>query len=440
MYRQHPNRSRGAALLIFVIFFMFASLALALGIGRGVYGDILRYRVLEHSKEAFFGADAGAEDAIHRHRKSKNYSSSEQFALGDTLIFVTRTNDSDGFYFNVHASTSNAHRSEYVALLFGSGGSFAYGLQSDTGGITMENSSSVLGNVYSNGVVQGTGIGAGSLVAGSIISAGPGGLIDGVHATGTVWAHSIDDSTVDGDAHYYATSTLTASTVSGTKFASSSDHATSSLPFSDTKIEGYKADAEAGGIIASTDPECSSGIYTIDVDTTIGPVKIECDVIVDKSATDLTLAGPVWIVGNLTTKSGPSFHVDPLLIGKTIAIIADNPSARATSSKIVLQNSALFFGAGTGSYILLISQNNDEELGGPTVAINSKQSASGDLLLYAGHGEILVEQSGQYVGITGLHIRLQNSAQIIYETGAVSLDFPAGPGGGFLVGTWKEIE
>jgi len=163
-------------------------------------------------------------------------------------------------------------------------------------------------------------------------------------------------------------------------------------------------------------------------------------VFVDKASTVWTLAGQIWIEGNLTTKSGPTFEIDSSLDGKAIPVIVDNPADRITSSKIELQNSAVFTGAGDNSYIILISQNNAEENSQPDIAINTQQSAEGDVLLHASHGEVLIEQSGEFVGVAGLLLRLQNSAQIIYKTGAISLEFPDGPGGGYIIGRWEEIE
>ena len=173
---------------------------------------------------------------------------------------------------------------------------------------------------------------------------------------------------------------------------------------------------------------------------TIGPVKIACDLIIDKSSTDLTLSGAVWVEGNITTKSGPTILVDPSLAGKSIPFIADNPGDRTTSSQIFIQNSALFQGAGEDSYVLMISQNSDAENGGSEVAITAGNNAGGDLLVYAAHGEILLKNNISLKEVSGYRIHLQNFAKVIYETGLASLLFTTGPGGGYVVDGWWEIE
>ena len=120
-------------------------------------------------------------------------------------------------------------------------------------------------------------------------------------------------------------------------------------------------------------------------------------------------------------------------------MIADNPSDRLTSSKAKITNSAEFFGAGLGSYILVVSQNESAENGGSEKAIEVENSANGDLLIYASHGEILLQNSVSLKEVTGYKIRIKNSAEVIYETGIASLLFTSGPSGGFSIDSWLEI-
>ncbi|MCA9363813.1 hypothetical protein KC727_01180 [Candidatus Kaiserbacteria bacterium] len=456
MNNRYPTqqKNRGAALLTFVILFLLTSAAFVFAVTRGVYFDLTRYRTLETSKQTFFGVESAIEDAIHRHRNSKDYDVSESFTIGDTDLTVSRAIVSGHFEFDIVGTTNTLVRKGYLEFTIGAGTSFSYGLQSDTGGILLENSSSVLGNIYSNGTVVGTGGGPdGNDVFGTVISAGASGYVEGIHATGNVYAHGIDDAVIDGNAYCDA---IDGSTVSGNLLCNTvtatspnpadgpgpaDDQPPSDLPLTDEDIDDIKAAAEAGGVIASTDPECSGGTYSIDASTTIGPVKIECDVEVRNSGTVVTLEGQVWIEGDLIIGIGqPEIAISSSLEGETLTIVADDESNRTTSSKVDLGNKATFSGYGDNSYIILVSQNNDEEMGGSEIAINSGQSSVGDVLLHAAHGEIVISQSGEFVGVAARLIRLQNSAQIIYQTGAISLLFPDGPGGGYIINEWSEVE
>ena len=111
------------------------------------------------------------------------------------------------------------------------------------------------------------------------------------------------------------------------------------------------------------------------------------------------------------------------------------------SYKIELQNSAQFQNSGTeGSYILILSQNNSAENGGGEKAIILKNSANGDVLVYAGHGEIELQSSVDLKEVTAYRIRIKNSAQIIYESGLANILFTSGPSGGYSISDWKEIK
>jgi len=160
------------------------------------------------------------------------------------------------------------------------------------------------------------------------------------------YCDSIDKSNVVGQLFC---NTVTATTPNPATGPGPLDQPTTTLPISDAKIEEWKLDAANGGVILSTDPECSSGTYTIDSATTLGPIKIECNLLVDKGSTVLTLAGPVWITGNLDTKSSPTIRVDPALPNKSIQLILDNPSNRLTSSKALLDQGATFTGSAGNS-------------------------------------------------------------------------------------------
>ena len=325
-------------------------------------------------------------------------------------------------------------------LTIGVGASFNFGMQGGNGGVLMENNSTVLGNVFSNGSVVGMN---NNIVYGDIISAGPAGLANGVHATGSVWARTITGSVVDYDAYYQ---TLTGTLVFGSTCVSnvhchpgSADQATATLPISDESIDEWKAAAQAGTVIASTSPQCSSGTYTINSDTTLDTVKIECDFIVEGNSTDLYLKGPVWVVGNIDIKNTVTLRVHASSTARSIPIVADKPTDRLISSKIVLQNSSVFVGNGSSSYIFLISQNNSSELGGSEIAINMKNNTTGALLLYAAHGRILVENGSGIKAVTGYQIHTQNNTQIVYESGLMNTLFTSGPGGGYTITSWKEI-
>jgi hypothetical protein len=62
------------------------------------------------------------------------------------------------------------------------------------------------------------------------------------------------------------------------------------------------------------------------------------------------------------------------------------------------------------------------------------------LLVYAGHGKIVLQNGISLREVTGYRIEAQNSAEIIYESGLANILFTTGPSGGFTLSDWNEVE
>lgn len=442
-FRRQPN-TRGAALLVSVVFFLATSLFLVTAIGGGAYGDLAQYRALSSGKVSFFASEAGIEDAVYRHRAVMNYSNTESFSIAGADVSVVRTGDSDTYTFVSEGNRGGAVRRNTTNLVIGGGASFGFGLQSGNGGLTLANSSRVYGNVFSNGQVTGSG----NSVYGDIISAGPSGLVSGINATGTVWAHTITSSTVGEDAYYQ---TLTGTLVSGASCTGnpnchpgSPDQATRTMPIADSVIEEWKAAAEAGGTLplASCSGGLPTGLYIIDTNQTIGPLKIPCNLEISKNATILTLAGPVWVEGNITTQNGPTIQADPSTPDKGAVMIADNEGNRTTSSKLTIQGSTGYAGAAGDSYVLMVSMNNSAASGGGEVAMDIDNNTPGserEVIYYAPYGKIVGRNSLLLRGATAHQISLANSAAVYYETGMLNPLF-SGTGGSYTIEGWREVE
>lgn len=429
---QFPRiKNQGQAAIAAVVFFVAFMVSITYGLSSIALHSEKITRTYIDGKTSYFFAEAGTEDVAYRWATGRSVDNTEVLALDGSSATVTTTIVGDDKEIT-SVGDYGAHIRKIVVRInvLPTGNTFNYGVQAGAGGIFMENSSEVLGNVFSNGPVISNN---NNIVRGDIISAGPSGLIDGAHATSTGRAHTIRNATIDGNAYYQ---TIFNTIVGGTQFPGSPDQATSSLPITDEQINTWEQEAASGGVIASPCP------YKIQNDATLGPIKIACDVEISGNNFTVTLTGNVWITGNLTISNSPLIRVDPSLGETTIAVIADNPADRLSSSKVMLQNSAVFEGSGSeNSYILVISQNASSEGGGSEIAIDLKNTATGDILLYAAHGEIVQENNNNLREITGYKIHLKNNAKVIYESGLANLLFTSGPsGGGVDIKRWQEAE
>ena len=422
---------KGAAMLIAVILFLFVSSTIVLGITAPILKQARISTDLVRSKESYYYAEGALEDAFYRIKNGKSISS------GDTIItngYTTTITISTASGVKTILAVSNRDgiiRKMQSQVVAGVGASFNYGVQVGLGGFVLENSSTITGNIYSGGPITG----AGNTISGDAVSSGSSGLIDDVHITNSAYAHTIQDSDVDANAYYVI---KTNTTVGGTSFPNSPDQPVANLPISDEQIALLEADAVAGGVISSPCP------YKITSTVTLGPKKITCDLEVSGSAV-VTLAGSVWVTGDIDIKNSALIKISSSFPENTSpALIADNPANRSSGSKISLQNTATFQGSGgsgnSDSYIFAISQNNSAETGGTNDAISMKNSSAGEVVLYAGHGQISIENSATLRQVTGYKIKMKNSANLIYEEGLADTLFSSGPSGGWNISTWQEVQ
>lgn len=417
----------GQALMTAVIFFLFISLSVVGGMSFSILRGTKLSLDIINSKESYFLAEAAVEDVVFRIARGKSYSSNEVITLNNSFATTTTEGVAGEVELISTASVNDNVRKIKIVMTSGDGASFHYGVQSGEGGMMMDNLAQVTGNAYSAGPISASND---NEIRGDVISAGPFGFVSGVYATGTVFAHNISDSEIEGDAYYQ---TISDTIVWGNSYPDSPDQSTCDLPISDELIERWKNSA-ATSVVSSPCP------YVIDSDTIIGPVKIACDLEIKGSPT-VTFAGPVWVEGDITFQNNAIVRVGVSVGGKSVPIIADNLNDRLASSKIILKNNVEFYGSGEGgSYILMISQNNSAENGGDERAIEIINNVLGDLLIYAGHGKISVQNGATLREVTAHTIHLSNLADIVYETGLASLLFEAGPSGGMSITSWGEVE
>lgn len=164
-------QKKGQAALIAVMFMMAIMLSAIFGV---VLLSLKEARVAgenNKSRNSFFAAEAGIDDAVYRLKRGKNLSSSYAVSLNGATanINVTTVSGSEK-KITSSGDASGANRALSTDLITGTDSvSFFYGVQVGDGGLDMSNNSQVNGNVYSNGNITGAN---GATITGSATVAG----------------------------------------------------------------------------------------------------------------------------------------------------------------------------------------------------------------------------------------------------------------------------
>lgn len=420
--------SRGQAVILAVIFFMTISAIMGFGIMNPVLRQAKQASDFINTRASLYLSQSVNEDAIYRYKTNKKFVSPSVIILNGFKATVISTPVAGGVELTSSGNVVNLVRNIKTHLTSGTGNSFHYGLQSGNGGIDLNNSATINGNVFSNGPITGANS---NIIKGTVVSAGPSGQISGVHATSSAYAHTISSSNIDGDAFYQSVSDTS---VDGVLHPGSADVATSSLPIPDSTIAAWEAEATTGGTYTSPCP------YSISGTVSIGPKKINCDLNISNDAV-VTLTGHVWVVGDISISNQAEVKVSSTMGSKSVTLIADNPAQPTSEGRITLSNSSVYSGSGNpNSYLVMISQNRSAEVGGENSAITTSNSTGGKLLLYAPHGLIQLSNSIILKEVTAYKISMNNSAEINYESGLANLLFTSGPSGGYVFDSWREVQ
>lgn len=163
MMNKKVKTNKGAAMMIVVLFFVFISLTILVGIIAPTVREFKIAGTTLNSRNAYFLAESGVEDALYRIKTSKDINSSETLVLGDSTTTTTITDISSSQKEIVSLGERGSNeRKVKLGVTTGVGVSFSYGVQTGKGGFTMANNSQIIGSVYANGPITGSGSVTGS--------------------------------------------------------------------------------------------------------------------------------------------------------------------------------------------------------------------------------------------------------------------------------------
>ena len=258
------------------------------------------------------------------------------------------------------------------------------------GGLLVQGTGTINGDIYSNGDVSCTS----GVIGDDVTIAGTGRLFN-CAVDGSATVNTIEDSTIQVNAHYQ---TIINSTVAGTSYPDSPDPPTVNSGITDELIDKWKLDAAGGTLIA--------GDLTVDSSISLGPVEITGDLIFSGNAT-LTITGVIYVHGNIEFNDNAKLALHGSFLQNSGVLLADGI--------ITADNSGKFHGTGQGGIISIISTS----ISNPAITIATLISGSGnDVSLCAPNGGVLIASGAKVKHACGKSIIIGSGGEIKYTEGA----------------------
>lgn len=418
----------GQAALAAVLAGLFISFSIGIGIGAITFLNIQRIQNNTQRIQSYYAAEGGMEDALLRTiggELSYQTGVSQSLTVGSSTASTTISYSDNSLIIQSDGSRQNAKRKVQVILDPAPGGtSFSYGAQVGDGGVFLENNAIIEGNLYSNGSV--TVNGTNTEIRGDVFVAGPTNKINGAEIMVDAHANRIENATIGGDAYYQS---IFNTSVSGNLYPGSADPEPGEMPILQSQIDEWKSIAASGGTI--------NGDYNLSGNNTasLGPRKINGNLNIQNTAV-LTMTGTIWVTGNVNLKNSGAIQLASSYGNKSGVMVVDG--VVTIENSFTLCGSEGFNGSACNppgnSYFLMLSTNSGDP------AVNMKGTATLNGVLYAANGTLAVENQGRIKGGTAYRLHLKNNAVITYDTGLINLNFTQGPGGIWVVRSWKEIE
>lgn len=358
------------------------------------------YQAVMHERsatKAYFVAEAGMEKAVKELNASSVYAGTGgpvSFGGGEYVITVsagptaTRKVVTATGYFPSQAAPESTRVIRSLSFIDLDDVPFTYGMQSGAGGIYVQGSARVTGDLYSNGLISVT---------------------------------SSRTPAVIGNATAVTSITAGAGKISGTRTAPAPVRTLPSFNWA-----WWETKAAAGGTLASF--SMSNGTQSLGPKVITGNFSL--------TGGTLTITGPVWVKGSVTISGNCLIKLDPAF-GEYGTLIFAGISGSTTAGQITCGATANYQGTPSGGYLMFISRRVNTGTNG--VSLSGAGNAFTNTAFYAPNTRVYLTGAGGSVTLIGWRTIITGSAGITYNSNLANAKFVAAPGGwGVEDGSWRE--
>lgn len=341
-------------------------------------------RNAEESLQAYYGAEAGTEDALLRFLDpERTLPAAYSLAVGDTVVEIVHTEGvSNVQYFDTQGDSRNRIRAARATLgVDPEGTTFAFAAHIGELGLEMESNAAVNGNVYSNGDIKGS-----------------------------------SNAKINGDASAVGTISSPDPEISGT-----AQEGADPVPVPPFDAAGWAQNANVNGDPIVGDLELDSGT------TYLGPRKIQGDLVLDGNA-ELVVTGPLHVTGDFVMDSNSEVFLDQSFGSDGTVIYVEGEVQFKSNAEVHATNSD------PKGYLLIASTSSSEE------AILMDSNSKLEAAIYAVNGNVVMNSNGDVVALIGNGVVLKSNAEINFDIGLVVYTFTSGGTGGYELIEWKEVE
>ena len=271
-------------------------------------------------------------------------------------------------------------------------------------------------------------------------------------------ANTITQSWVDGEAYYQVIDDKTEVGPGGAHcpdtniycHPGSPDPPNEDLPISYAQIQDLeKAACCDNGSGCQAQCVTTTDNYVPPDGSSLGPMKIIGNLTISGTpgtTTQVTITGPVWVTGKILIDNNVIIKLkDGLSVGYPVITDTGDPDTPINYIQMEFSNNVITKDSSGGGWLLFVAANKHQynDSAHPVVYLHNninKDEPKGQSIVFSLQGFIRVEQNVKFKEVTGYGIYLANNSVIYYETGLINAGFSAGPGGGWNVNSWKEIE